>query len=241
MSALMPSVDSRVERLLELKRNERHASRAFAEAFDRLRRHLGDDPAVMKHLALLRDLRGAEVVELGAGTGVMTERLAAEALTVSAFDRSPPMLEVARESLARRGVRNCAFTVAEHTRIPLPDACADVVFAAYALDSVVFDSAEDAWRIRLDGVVRKMQRLARPGGIIALVARGARQKRDYQGHLEHAHGFNAFVFEAAWRFASDEIAQEALSFFLSPAAWERHEPRMPADFPVSTGIWWKLA
>ena len=85
-----------------------------------------------------------------------------------------------------------------------------------------------------------MRRLARPGGLIALVARGARRKRDYQGHLEQAHGFNALVFEAAWRFASDDIAREALTFFLSPAAWERHEKRMPADFPVSTGIWWTL-
>jgi len=193
----------------------------------------------MTHVRTIRDLRGARVVELGAGTGVMTEKLAAEARSVAAFDRSPCMLDFAQESLRRLGVTNCAFTRAEHSHIPLPDSSADVVFAAWALDRVVYDSGADSWRSALDRIILEMRRLAMGGGTVIIVAAAPERERDYHGHLESAHGFSRLLFNTVWRFSSKRVAGEAITFFLGERVWKDYEPRWTGDFVVPTGIWWK--
>jgi ubiquinone/menaquinone biosynthesis C-methylase UbiE len=219
---------------------ERYASRRFAEEFDRLRRAQGDDPSIIDHVRAIREIRGARVVELGAGTGVMTEKLAAEARSVAAFDRSPHMLDFARRNLERQGITNCTFARAAHAHIPLPDGCADMVFAAWALDRVVFDSGADRWRAALDRIVLEMSRLAKGGGTVIIVAAPPRRDRDYHGHLEQEHGFESILFGPVWRFSSKSAARAAILFFLGKASWKAYEPFWPGNLIVPTGIWWKI-
>lgn len=219
----------------------RYASARFAREFDRLRRLQGDGESVMAHLREFCELRGARVVELGAGTGVMTEKLAAEALSVDAFDRSPYMMDFARRNLLRLGITNSRFGLAEHSRIPLPPRCADVVVAAWALDSVVFDSAPERWRSRLDRVVLGMRRLTREGGTTIVLAAPLRGERDYLGHLEAAHGFQRHLFRSMWRFSSPGTAREVIRFFLCEQVWKDYEPHWPRDFAMPAGIWWRVA
>lgn len=218
----------------------RYASSRFAQEFDRLRRLQGEGESVMTHLREFCDLRGARVVELGAGTGVMTEKLAAEALSVAAFDRSPHMIAFARRTLPRLGVTNCSFAQAEHSRIPLPDRCADVVLSAWALDSVIFDSGPETWTSRLDGIVLEMRRLTRRGGTTLIVAAPLRGERDYLGHLEGAHGFRRHLFRSLWRFPSRRIARDVISFFLRERVWQDYAPHWPRAFAMPAGIWWRV-
>jgi ubiquinone/menaquinone biosynthesis C-methylase UbiE len=222
-----------------IKREERYTSRQFAETFDRLRREHGEHQPIMTEIRKIHDLQGACIVELGAGTGVTTQKLAAEALSVAAFDRSPHMLAFARQNLQRLGVTNCFFAQAEHSHIPLPESYADVVLAAWALDRVIFDSGEESWRSGLDRIVLEMRRLTKNGGTIIIVATPLRGELDYQEHLERAHGFERHLFKSLWRFSSKEIAREVLCFFLQEAVWKDYEPHWPGDFVMPTGIWWK--
>lgn len=222
------------------KREDRYASGQYAREFDRLRRLQGEDQSIMSHIREFCGLGGARVVELGAGTGVPTQKLAAEAKYVTAFDRSLPMVTFARHNLRRLGVENCSFELAEHSRIPLPDGFADVVLAAWALDSVVFDSGPDSWRSRLDRVVFEMRRLTKSGGRTIILAAPLRGERDYLGHLESAHGFQRHLFRSTWRFSSKGIAGDVIRFFLREEVWTGYEPHWPKRFAMPAGIWWKV-
>jgi ubiquinone/menaquinone biosynthesis C-methylase UbiE len=226
--------------LMRMKKKERYCSSRFAREFDRLRRAQGEGQSIMTHIREIRDLRGAHVVELGAGTGVMTQRLAEEAHSVHAFDRSSHMIDFAQHNLRRLGVTNCSFTRAEHSRIPLPGGSADVVLAAWALDSVAFDSGPDRWKPELDRIVLEMRRLTKSGGMIIILATPLRGERDFQGYLERAHGFQSHLFNSVWRFSSKRIAREAISFFLREKVWKSYEPHWPGDFFIPAGIWWRM-
>lgn len=219
--------------------NKRYTSGQFAREFDRLRREQGELQSIMTRIREICDIRGACVVELGAGTGVMTEKLAAEAKSVAAFDRSLEMISFARENLMRLGVSNCFFARAEHSRIPLPENYADLVISAWALDSVVFDSGRDDWRAWVDRIVLEKRRLTKSGGTIIILAAPLGGERDYLGRLERIHGFQRILFRSAWRFSSKETAREVISFFLREEVWRNYEPYWPRDFLMPAGIWWR--
>ena len=222
-----------------MKTKERYTSVRFVREFDRLRRAQGEQQSIMPRVRQVRDLRGASVVELGAGTGVMTQQLASEAGFVMAFDRSHQMISYAQKNLRCLGVKNCSFAQAVHSRIPLPSRCADVVIAFWALDSVVFDSCAGSWREEIDLIVLEMRRLVKTGGTIILLAAPLRGERDYLGHLECTHGFRRELFRSVWRFASKKDAREAISFFLRKEIWKGYEPHWPKEFAMPAGIWWR--
>ncbi|MEM9492165.1 MAG: class I SAM-dependent methyltransferase [Myxococcota bacterium] len=78
--------------------DQREGARAYAAAafdsLDRLCRRLGVA------------LRGARILDFGCGTGLLSERLAAVAAQVIALDRSPGMIAVLRDKVARLGLAN---------------------------------------------------------------------------------------------------------------------------------------
>ncbi len=72
-----------------------------------------------------RPLAGADVVDLGAGTGIASRQLAGRGAAVTAIELSGPMLaELAATSPGVRPVRGSA------TALPLRDDCADLVTSA---------------------------------------------------------------------------------------------------------------
>ena len=76
-------------------------------------------------LAAIRDrvqLEGAEVVELGAGTGRITALLAPHVRSLRAFDLEPAMLEVARQKLSELQARNWQLESRTTRRCPSPRA-----------------------------------------------------------------------------------------------------------------------
>jgi hypothetical protein len=73
-----------------------------AEDYDALVRREDAARRLWTALDRLVDWTGADVCELGAGTGRVTTELAARCASVQAFDRSPSMLRVARQTLGTR-------------------------------------------------------------------------------------------------------------------------------------------
>lgn len=212
----------------------RYGSRRFARRFDRLRRYQLAREAIVCRIGELREVRGARVVELGAGTGVLTEALARRARSVAAFDRSPEMIGLARA----RGLPRCAFALADHRDLPLADGCADLVLAAWSLDGVVYGNSEESWRKELDGAVREMGRLVAPGGAVVIVASpiGA---RDFTGRLERAHGFRRRLLKTTWRFPSRREARAAVTLFFGARVWRDYRSRWPRDLVTLAGLWWR--
>jgi SAM-dependent methyltransferase len=110
------------------------------------------------HAALVRELRprpGELVLDVGAGTGVLAERISETGATVVCIEPDAASMRAAERRLAGRGAE---FITASAERIPLPDASAD--------GAVVSMSAHH-WQDR-DRGFREIARVLRPGGRLVM-------------------------------------------------------------------------
>lgn len=107
--------------------------------------------------ALLGDVRGLAIVDLGCGTGRHALRLAEAGADVVAVDFSAGMLE---KAMAKPGVRPVRFVTHDlHAPpTPLPDSAFDRVLSALVLDHIV----------DLPGFFAECRRLCRPDGAIVI-------------------------------------------------------------------------
>jgi SAM-dependent methyltransferase len=121
---------------------------AVAEAYDRARPSY---PA--EAVAWLAGSRRANVLELGAGTGKLTELLVAAGHDVIATDPLPEMLQHLRTR-----VPGARVAVAGAERIPVASRSADVVVCAQSFHWFDHDAA-----------LPEIARVLRPGGVLALV------------------------------------------------------------------------
>lgn len=107
--------------------------------------------------ALLPDLHGRRVLEVGCGTGNISLELARRGAQVVGLDLSFPMLALAHHKARREGFA-LAFIRGAAGSLPLAAARFDGVISILALDFIP-DRA---------GALREMVRVLRPGGFLAL-------------------------------------------------------------------------
>ncbi len=101
---------------------------------------------------------GDRVLEVGVGTGI-NAGLYPRDCSVTGIDLSAPMLEKARERIARKGIRNVRLLEMDAADLKFSDDSFDIVYAPYLI-SVVPDPV---------AVVREMHRVCRPGGRIIVL------------------------------------------------------------------------
>ena len=101
---------------------------------------------------------GHRVLEVGVGTGI-NAALYPRDCSVTGVDLSSPMLEKARERIARKGVRNVRLLQMDAANLKFADDSFDIVYAPYVI-SVVPDPV---------AVTREMCRVCRPGGRIVIL------------------------------------------------------------------------
>jgi phosphatidylethanolamine/phosphatidyl-N-methylethanolamine N-methyltransferase len=115
-------------------------------------------PGRIKAIARM-DLRpGDRVLEVGAGTAINAP-LYPRDCEVTAIDLSAPMLEKARERIARHGLRNVRLLEADAAHLTFGNDSFDAVYAPYTI-SVVPDPVK---------VALEMTRVCRPGGRIVIL------------------------------------------------------------------------
>jgi ubiquinone/menaquinone biosynthesis C-methylase UbiE len=144
----------------QARRKRRHQRTLFdrvAELYDDSRR--GYPAEIVDYMVATAGLtRGSDVLEVGCGTGQLTEQLIDHGLTVTAIDIGPAMIDAARR---RVGSSTVHFEVVSFEDFDAAGAAFDLVVSATAFHWV-------------DPEVKfvKAARLLRPAGWLALLATG---------------------------------------------------------------------
>ena len=129
---------------------------SVAEDYDLVRQGY---PAVLVDAAVARGrlVAGSRVLEVGCGTGKLTELLAARELIVDAVDPGPRMVEQAKRRVG--GNNDVRFHIGRFEDVALPEAEFDAIFSATAFHWV---DPHIGWA--------KAASHLRPGGLLALLA-----------------------------------------------------------------------
>jgi ubiquinone/menaquinone biosynthesis C-methylase UbiE len=107
-------------------------------------------------LELARLASGERVLDVGAGTGLLTVSAAPHVAHIAAVDVSPAMCRHLKQELDRHAIDNAVVLHGTATDLPLDDAAVDVVVSNYC-----FHHLHDADKRR---ALAEIRRVLRPGG-----------------------------------------------------------------------------
>lgn len=177
-------------------RAAREATAAFyfarhAAEWDLIRSlHSPDAPVEAALTAALGPELGA-LLDIGTGTGRMAELLAAQASHVTAFDKSPEMLRIARARLQHLPAAQVDLVQGDFTALPLANASFDTVLFHQVLH---YAQAPEL-------ALAEAARVLRPGGRIAVVDFSAHDREELRS--AHAHARLGFTDEQMLALFSD--------------------------------------
>jgi ubiquinone/menaquinone biosynthesis C-methylase UbiE len=223
--------------------SERRYGRVFdqiAEAYDEVRPSY---PSSLVEVAMERgDLEaGSHVLEVGSGTGKLTERLVERGLLVDAVDPGPNMIATARKRLGP--TEAVEFHLGRFEDVDLPKQAFDAVFSATAFHWV---DPEVSWA--------KAASHLKPRGTLSLLThRAIRDEQSAEIHDEFMEVLRAYVPElvARWRPPQelDVLLAGARERRGNPSevwdwvSWARDRLAVPAaaelfeDAEVATELW----
>ncbi|MEK4799276.1 class I SAM-dependent methyltransferase [Thermoactinomyces sp. FSL K6-2592] len=131
-----------------------------ASMYDRL---ISKQKSVIPFLEKIHSGKGADIVDIEAGTGRLTVPLAKVARSIVALDESAGMLAVTAEKLKAEGLDHWQVQVADHRRLPMEDDQADLVVAGWSI-CYLASSNHPTWRKNLSQIIGEIRRVLKPGG-----------------------------------------------------------------------------
>ncbi len=163
-----------------------HAQDWFARhaaEWDTLRSlHIADGPVEAALAELLQGPDGVgRLLDVGTGTGRMAELFADAARHVTALDRSPDMLRLARTRLQNLPAGKVELVQGDFAQLP---------FAAASFDTVLFHQVLH-YAQAPEAVLAEAARVTAPGGRIAIVDFAAHEREDLR--TQHAHARLGFA------------------------------------------------
>lgn len=191
---------------------EAYFARHAAE-WDTLRRlHGADEPVEAALVAALNGEAIGGLLDVGTGTGRMAQLLSTQATSITALDKSPEMLRIARARLQELPAGKLDLVQGDFTALP---------FAPDAFDTVLFHQvlhfAQDP-----AVVLAEAARVLRAGGRIAIVDLAAHDREELRER--HAH--------ARLGFSDEQMQAHLLAAGLTPIA----PVVLPGD-PLTVKIW----
>ncbi|MDK2761448.1 MAG: metalloregulator ArsR/SmtB family transcription factor [Sphingopyxis sp.] len=173
-------------RRLTAVRDERAAvaERYFAEhaaEWDAIRsRHVAESEVEAAMLAMMHNRRLGHLLDIGTGTGRMAEIFAPTARRITALDRSPEMLRIARAKLASQPVP-VDLVQGDFLNLPVADACIDTIVIHQALH----------FAHEPDRVIAEASRVLRGGGHLLVVDFAPHEDEGLRSLAAHARlGFS---------------------------------------------------
>jgi ubiquinone/menaquinone biosynthesis C-methylase UbiE len=201
---------------------------------------------ILKALREITPLDGKVVIDSGAGTGRLACLLASHVGQIHAFDISEEMLRVCRAKLTESGLKNWRVDVADHRKLPVEDASADLLVSGWSVSYLATWNRE-TWTVELEKWLQEARRVLRPGGLIVLFeSLGTGNESPIK--LEHLADFYPWLdeagFENTWictdyKFDSLDEADYLARFFFGDTLGDRVQQNNWVILPESTGVWWK--
>lgn len=164
LCALPNGAETESKSEIEAKEKERGARDAQAEDYDRMMGlKLFGAVEIPMTLRMIRPDVSKLLVEVGCGTGRMTDAFAERSKQVLALDFSLASLKRCKAKLKRRGIGNVTLVQADATALPLRDAVAEKVVSCQVLEHVPTAEARER-------MVGELARIAKQGGDVMVSA-----------------------------------------------------------------------
>ncbi|MBS0482558.1 MAG: metalloregulator ArsR/SmtB family transcription factor [Proteobacteria bacterium] len=174
--------------------------------------HSADGPV---EAALARALGQASLgtlLDVGTGTGRMAELFAPQASRITAFDRSPEMLRLARARLQNLPADTVELVQGDFAALP---------FAQESYDTVLFHQVLH-YAQEPESVLAEAARVTRPGGTVAIIDFAAHDREELR--TAHAHARLGF-------------SDEQMLALLSQAGYAPAPPVALPGKPLTVKIW----
>lgn len=190
-------------------------------------------------------LQGRDVVELGAGTGRLSDLISSQAQQVIALDLSFHMLSYGKNYLSKQSVDNINLVLGSHWALPLANKTADTVIAGWSFCYAAVDADED-WQSALEHALDEVKRILREDGSLILIeSLGTGFETpdhpdvlaDYLAYLD-AHGFQSTWIRTDYCFTDRKEAQYLTTFFFGDDSLPMWENEKGMIVPECTGLWW---
>lgn len=201
---------------------------------------------ILKTLREITPLENRLVLDLGAGTGRLTCLLAPIVDHVRAFDVSEEMLRVCKQKLTASGLSNWQVDVADHRKLPVEDASADLAVSGWSV-AYLYQWYPKTWRAELESWLGEMKRVLKPNSHIVLFeSLGTGNESPIQ--LEHLKDYYPWLdevgFQSKWirtdyKFESLAEAEELSRFFFGDELGDKVRANNWVILPECTGVWWK--
>jgi ubiquinone/menaquinone biosynthesis C-methylase UbiE len=188
------------------------------------------------------DWRQAHALDVGCGTGrvsLIVEPLVAQ---LTACDRAPAMLEVARRALHPK----TRVMTADNRSLPFDDASFDLVTAGWSFGHAT-EWVPGAWQADVHQAVQQMLRVLRPGGVALIfetLGSGATEPApptaalaDCYTLFEQEYGFERTPISTDYRFVSQAECQELTGFFFGVTLTGVEQADGSVILPEWTGAW----
>lgn len=198
-------------------------------------------------LKIIQSPQGLDIIDMGAGTGRFTCKLAPEAKSIRALDVSSAMLEVIESKMKRAGLTNYRTQTADHRQLPVEDHSADLVVSGWSI-CYLGSSNLPNWEENINQVMTEIKRVLRPNGtaiILETMGTGTEKPnppaflKDYYGLLESKYGFSHTVIRTDYQFFSSNEAEELTRFFFGDSLANRVAEQGLVHLPECAGVWWR--
>lgn len=192
------------------------------------------------------NLKGKNVIELGAGTGRVSCLIAPIVGRLVAADISHHMLSLGKQRLEKLQHSNWHLNLESHRWLPFGNATADVIIAGWSFCYAALDAGDD-WQSSLEGALAETARVLRPGGQLILIeslGTGFEAPNrpgvlvDYLAYLD-THGFESAWVRTDYCFIDKAEAIDLTSFFFGEDPLPMWDTDSGVIVPECTGLWWK--
>lgn len=190
--------------------------------------------------------KNARVLELGAGTGRLTQILLEVGCTVTATEQTPEMASVARERLERAGLHGWTLELLDASTEQLPRSPGgfDAVIAGWVLGHWV-GWHPHRWRGLVDRCLTEMERAAEPSGrviVIETLGTGFEQPTPPPSLLPYYALLEERGYVRRWErtdylFPSHDEAVRTLTSFFGNSRGVELARAGSARIPECTGFW----